>query len=306
METVSARALGTQVAITGIGAARALAELRRLEGVLTRFGESALTRLNRDGVLEHPPVELREALRHALWVADWTNGLVTPTVLPALEDAGYVTSWDAGSRTASSSPAVSRLSGSKTSGSSHGASTLEKPLVADWRGVKITDDRITLPEGTRIDLGGTGKTWIAERVSRLMEGDFVIDAGGDIVARQSAPFTVQVEHPFYGAPLALELPAGRWGVATSSTLRRAWKGGHHLIDPRSGRPLESRFAQITVAADRATVAEVVTNLAFLDFAVFERFADQARMMLCFEHDGLCQVWNGTTWNASTDGFTEES
>jgi thiamine biosynthesis lipoprotein len=288
MKTVSTRTLGTTVSITGIGAKATLAELKRLEGVLTRFAESPLTRLNREGVLEHPPVELVEALKHALWVADWTNGLVTPTVLPALERAGYAQSW--------TSP---KTPSSKPSGSSRNAGTLtlEKPAVIDWRNIEVSDQRIRLPEGARIDLGGTGKTWIAERVSWMLEGDFVLDAGGDIVARQSAPFTVQVQHPKGDQPLGLELPAGRWGVATSSTLTRAWDGGHHLIDPRNGRPLQSRFAQVTVVADRATIAEVVTKLAFLDFAAFERFADLVKMVLCFEHDGSCHIWNGTSWMA---------
>jgi FAD:protein FMN transferase len=293
--TALIRALGTTVSITGVGADAALAELERLETVLTRFSESPLTRLNRDGALEHPPVELLEALKHALWVADWTGGLVTPTVLSALEQAGYRGSWEF----------IPRRPGSRNSNPKlepSGILKLEKPLsndaaMTDWRGIEVTDDRIRLPDGVRIDLGGTGKTWIAERISWMLEGDFVLDAGGDIVARQSAPFTVQIQHPFNGEPLMLELPAGRWGVATSSTVSRAWDGGHHLIDPRHGRPLESRFVQVTVVADRATIAEVVTKLAFLDLSAFERFSDLTRMVLCFEQDGSGQVWNGTNWNA---------
>ncbi len=298
--TASVRALGTTISITGINSEATLEELQQLEQGLTRFSESPLTRLNRDGVLLNPPVELVEALKHALWVADWTGGLVTPTVLPALEQAGYEHSWRPDSDTAAG----------KNPGSGFETSSpliLEKHVSDDtaannWRGIEVTDDRIQLPEGVRIDLGGTGKTWIAERVSRMLDGDFVIDAGGDIVARQSAPFTVQIQHPFNPDPLMLELPAGRWGVATSSTIIRAWNGGHHLIDPRTSRPLESRFVQVTVVADRATIAEVITKLAFLDLAAFERFSDLAKMVLCFEQDGSCQVWNGTTWNA----FEEQS
>ncbi len=296
--TASIGALGTTVTITGINSEATLEELQHLEKVLTRFTDSPLTRLNRDGVLLNPPLELVEALKHALWVADWTGGLVTPTVLSALERAGYEHSWRPDADTA-----AWKNPGSETSS----ALILENPVTndaafTDWRGIEVSADRIRLPAGVRIDLGGTGKTWIADRVSRMLDGDYLIDAGGDIVARQSAPFTVAVQHPFNLEPLMLELPAGRWGVATSSTITRAWNGGHHLIDPRTGRPLESRFVQVTVVADRATIAEVITKLAFLDLAAFERFSDLAKMVLCFEQDGSCQVWNGATWNA----FEEQS
>jgi thiamine biosynthesis lipoprotein len=50
-------------------------------------------------------------------------------------------------------------------------------------------------------------------------------------------------------------------IATSSTLKRRWRtdtGGtaHHLIDPRTGLPALTPFAQVTVRAESCTWAEV--------------------------------------------------
>ena len=59
------------------------------------------------------------------------------------------------------------------------------------------------------------------------------------------------------------LPPGRWGVATSGVVRRAWPGGHHLIDPRTGRPADTRFAQATAVHADLRRAETIAKLALL-------------------------------------------
>ena len=97
--------------------------------------------------------------------------------------------------------------------------------------VVCTPAVIRLPLEMRLDLGGTAKFWIAERAFTRMSGDGFINAGGDLITRRSAAFAVEIARPFGGLPLYLDCPAGTWGVATSSTLKRAWEGGHHLIDP---------------------------------------------------------------------------
>lgn len=86
---IETRALGTELRIDGLGAAQALAEVQRLEAVLSRFKPSPLTTLNEQGELQMPPRELYEALRYALKVAQDTGGLITPAVRGALVAAGY-------------------------------------------------------------------------------------------------------------------------------------------------------------------------------------------------------------------------
>lgn len=266
-----AAALGTSVSVSGAGAAAVLAEVARLEAILTRFRDSPLTRLNHSGFLQGPPRELVAALWHALDVAAWTDGLVTPTVLPALEAAGYA--------------------GSLLDGLPSPAGLAAGP-APDWRGISVGENEIRLPPGVRLDLGGTAKTWIAERAARQARGNLLLDAGGDIVARQDRPFSIAIAHPDGGQELALELPAGQWGIATSSRLKRAWPGGHHLIDPRSGKPLRSPFAQVTVAAPQAMVAEVLAKVAFLDEALLARLVGEATVIAWHEERGWLQWLDG--------------
>jgi thiamine biosynthesis lipoprotein len=258
------RALGTEVTLEGADVDRAAAELLRLEALLTRFAPSPLTRLNAEGVLLRPPPELVAALRHALDVARRSGGLVTPMVLPALREAGYRDPWPAPARPGSGEPA---------------------PL-ADWRGVHLAKDRIALPFGAEVDLGGTAKSWIAERLSDALGAESLVDAGGDIVVRSGAGTAVDVEDVSGSEPSQLLLPPGRWGVATSSVRRRAWPGGHHLIDPRTARPALTRFVQATVVHPSLCEAEVLAKLAL--FEALPAAPAAANMILAQDAEGV--VW----------------
>src|SRR6185503_11539377 len=82
--------------------------------------------------------------------------------------------------------------------------------------------------------------------------------GGDVAVRGGA---------------VVELPGGRslllrsGGIATSGSSSRWWlRGGtpqHHLIDPRTGRPSDSCWAEVTVAAGSCIAADVAAKAAFL-------------------------------------------
>lgn len=242
------RALGTDVALTGCGAEDVAAEVTRLEAILTRFRPSPLTELNGAGRVADPPKELVEALRWALEVAVATDGLVSPLVGPLLAWHGYARSWP---------DVVAPRPG--------------LPLaIASAEQVDLREDLVVLPPGATLDLGGTAKSWIVERAAEGFCGPFVIDAGGDVWLDQPEPAEIDVDPVAGGAPWHLRLPAGRWGVATSSVLGRAWPGAHHLIDPRTRRPATGRWVQATVVARSLRLAEVATKLVLLDVPLDDR------------------------------------
>ncbi|THF87759.1 FAD:protein FMN transferase [Deinococcus sp. KSM4-11] len=263
-------ALGTQVRATGQGAFAALNEVRRLEAVLSRFRPSPLTRLNEQGELLDPPTDLMLAVRHALDVARRTHGLVTPAVLGALEAAGYVgTPGDAPVRTPVPVPALD--------------------------GVLVTHEVIRLPAGVRLDLGGTAKGWIAEQAARFLGGNAVLDAGGDLHTQFTGGGTIAIETPD-GSPMYVHLGAGVAGVATSSVLKRAWTGGHHLIDPRTGCSADTTFVQVTALAGRVTVAETLAKLALLGADdVLRDLAPAGTRLLAFDRHHRMHGWQDGAW-----------
>ena len=55
----------------------------------------------------------------------------------------------------------------------------------------------------------------------------------------------------------------RGGVATSGTTARRWASGHHLIDPRSGRPAQTDVLECSVVAGDCATAEALSKAAIL-------------------------------------------
>ncbi len=129
-------------------------------------------------------------------------------------------------------------------------------------------DRTTMGVTAPVDLGGIGKglalRWCADRVRRLGIGDFLLEAGGDLVVEGAAAdgggWRVSLAGPDGRRPVAvLHLPIGPTALATSAVTRRA-----HIIDPMTSRPVDSPPRQATVAAADPAWAEVASKLILLN------------------------------------------
>ena len=263
--SVTLRAMGTDVRLDGVDAERVAAEIVRLEAMMTRFRPSPLTDLNARGRLSHPPAELVAALRWAQKAARVSTGLVTPLVLRALEHHGYRRSWPDVDVPGS----AATLAASEPAGAVGGSGTCNPagppPTVPGPDALTVHDDEVRLAPGAGVDLGGTAKSWIVEQAASGFAGPFVAEAGGDVLVRLDLPAEVAIEDA--AEPWHLRLPPGTWGVATSSVTRRAWAGGHHLIDPRTGRPARGPWVQATAVAPSLQAAEVASKLMLFDVPI---------------------------------------
>ena len=263
-------AMGTtaRIVLTGPAGEAATATVRdrvaELEHRWSRFlPDSDISRINA-GAGQPVPVhaetlELLEQAR-AWWQA--TGGLFDPTVLDALEAAGYDRD---------------RFLG-------HGAVRVGRPAPG-CAGLELDPEALTamVPTGVRVDVGGIGKgravDLVAEELVHHPGG--LVDLGGDLRAWGRSPggdgWAIEVEDLRDGSPVAL-LGLQEGAVATSSTLRRRWTDGascaHHLIDPRTGRPGGGEVVTVTVVAARTAPAEVLAKAALLTGTV-----DAARALL---------------------------
>lgn len=218
----------------------------RVEGLLSRFDPaSALSQLNAAaGQWTVVPPLLYEAVSLALDYAARTGGAFDPTVLGALEAAGYSRSYEFGQ-------------------------TAARPAVpaGRWTEVELNPAlrAIRLPAGVRLDLGGIGKGLAVDgAVAKCPPGARVlVNAGGDLALRTApgdAPLLIEVEDPYDLAHTLRTFRLYQGGVATSSTLGRRWgEGLHHIIDPRTGRPTDSGVAAATVVAGTAAQADVLAK-----------------------------------------------
>jgi thiamine biosynthesis lipoprotein len=125
---------------------------------------------------------------------------------------------------------------------------------------------IWLPRDVQIDLGGIAKGWTASQAARLLSAyspACTVNAGGDMMCvglPQGEPaWEVGLEDPLdeQNDLAVLHIPPGAF--ATTSITRRRWTQGiqtrHHVIDPRTGQPVESNWLSISVHAPTATHAE---------------------------------------------------
>ena len=248
--------MGTQVRVLASDAAllpAARAEVERLAALLTRFdATSELCALNADPRRVVPAsADLRAAVRAALAGARLTGGLADPTLLGELERAGYRESLTA------RSPLAAALTAAP-------ARRAARPHpAARWREVRVHDDAIERPPGVRLDLGGSAKGFIADRVAAFLAaaGPCAVDCGGDMRVR--GRHAVHVRHPLSGGVAAVILDV-TGAVATSGIDARLWDdAAHHLIDPSTGEPAWTGAVTATAVAPTAAEAEARAKAALL-------------------------------------------
>jgi thiamine biosynthesis lipoprotein len=261
------RAMGCGMAATVVSArlgaaterlARVRDLMEKIEACLSRFRpNSELSQLNaRAGHAVKVSPLLWETLSIALTWAWRTDGLYDPTILDALEAAGYDRSFDQGLD--DDAPAFCAAQPAST-----------------WRDIVLDAERQTvmLPPGVRIDLGGVAKGWAADRASDLLVdlGPCLVDAGGDLAARGAQPpydaWPLSIADPFDDDKDLLLVMVRNRGLATSGLDYRHWRRGgteqHHLIDPRTRRPAATDLISVSVIASTAEQADVYAKLGLL-------------------------------------------
>ena len=281
-------ALGSTVRLIASGSAaakavaRARGEILDYHDRLSRFlPVSELSALNADPrrVVPASPV-LRSAVHAALWAATFSDGLVDPCLLDALQWVGYHNSYHATGE-------IHRPSGPFRSA--------QPDPAHRWRQIAVDDaaGTITRPPGLRLDLGGTGKGHVADLVARHFCNcrEWVVDAGGDI--RIGGSRTIQVEHALHGSPAA-ELRVGDCAVATSSLGSRSWlrrvgQSCHHLLDPSTGEPVRTGLLSVTAIAPTTLHAETLAKVALLRGAAAGRKALAERGGVLVHEDGTVET-----------------
>ena len=243
-----------------IAAAEAVLRACHLE--LSRFDpDSELSHLNADPEPARLSSRLTAgAVAAAIHAAERSGGLVDPTLIGALEAAGYAES-RRNAIPASLADALRAAPPRRAAAPSHGAL---------WRTVFAAGREIRRPPGVRLDLGGTAKGFAADRAAASLagQGAFAVDAGGDIVLGgvDEMPRRVTVAHPLDDRP-ALEFDLAAGAVATSGIGTRIWRTGpgfaHHLLDPSTGRPAWTGVVQATAVGSTGLEAETLAKTALL-------------------------------------------
>jgi thiamine biosynthesis lipoprotein len=147
--------------------------------------------------------------------------------------------------------------------------------VTGWQRVRWQRPvlRLGVP-GMRLDLGGIVKEYAADRCAKLCRDmgavAGVVDLGGDLALigphRDGTAWIVGIKAPRAPGQAAARIELARGGLATSGDYERALivdgRRYSHIVDPRSGEPVQS-FASVSVVADSCLVAGAAATLAML-------------------------------------------
>jgi len=157
-----------------------------------------------------------------------------------------------------------------------------------WRKVRWNAPTFELPAGMEIDFGGIGKEYAVDRAVQIasdLGGNCLINFGGDLRAQgpgaDSSGWVVGIEalRAAEGPEVTISLESG--ALATSGDayrfLERAGRRYSHILDPRTGWPVEGAPRSITVCAPTCTDAGMLATLAMLHGADAEVFLETQGM-----------------------------
>ena len=253
MRTRAGLAFGTTVALTAAGPDAPLVEaalsdgfaaLRAVEAAASLFrADSALARLNRDGVLTAPDPHLVVLLRFALALAAETGGAFDPTVQPL---------WPV-------------WAGAAARGGAPGTDSLRAALArVGWRRVHLEPNRIVLEPGTALTLNALIQGYAADRVMASLQQRGIADAfvdtgefGASGAHPDGNPWRLGLADPRDPATVAEVIAPFTGFAATSGDYNMSFsedRADHHIFDPATGRSPPS-LASVTVTAPAGLVAD---------------------------------------------------
>jgi thiamine biosynthesis lipoprotein len=229
----------------------ALAEMRRLETLLTRFDTTApgvenVRYLNEHRAIPLPTPELASVAAAALRWASLSRGAFDPTVLPALDSAREA------------APGAHRMDAIRE------AVGYRHLVVGD--GVRLTHPKSALT------LDGIAAGYVIDGAVAHLRGagldDVMVEAGGEVATTGMKPgrahWRVGVQDPrSKGLVMTIDLD-GR-AVATSGDYVNSYTpdlSRHHLIDPTTCRPALASSSATVIAPDCMS-ADALSTTAFV-------------------------------------------
>lgn len=259
--------MGTRASVTiyGMRAARAdsaaaagLREMHRIESILSTWrADSDVSRLNAapGGEPVSVPPEVIDVLGQAYAFSEFTGGAFDVTARPLVLLWGF----QGGEAVLPSDEAIE-----------------EARRLVGWRKISFAegDTAVILSGGATVDLAGIGKGYAVDRCAEVLRAHGVrralVDLGGNMYAIGSPPgrdaWTIGIRDPESEQAMIGRLSIRDEAVSTSGNYENyVVIGGRrygHIIDPRTGRPVEHVLG-VTVVAATATAADALSTGMFV-------------------------------------------
>jgi thiamine biosynthesis lipoprotein len=165
----------------------------------------------------------------------------------------------------------------------------------------------------RLDVDGIGKGYGVDTITHMLDrlglGNFLVEIGGEVRTRgeraDGGDWQIGVAHPQGGTPTA-QLNLADKAIATSGDYLQFFEVDgqrySHLLDPRSGYPIDGNVTSVTVVADDAMTADALsTGLAVMGLRAGLAFAEQHRISAYFlyREDSAIHARHTTTFDATS-------
>jgi len=233
----------------------AIAEIRRVEDVMTDWRPSPVTKLN-DRAGEGPievERELAVLLQRSLEIARLTGGAFDITY------AGAGKLWDFKSQRIPSAGVIEAAL---------------KNVGFERVVVDLEANTVRLPKGMRLGLGGIAKGYGVDRaMAVLLEHGIqhaLVSAGGDLKVlghKFDKLWEIAIRHPRDRERVLALLPVSNTCVVTSGDYERFFvhegRRYHHILDPRTGSPAQGCMSATVIAQDAAFADALATAICVL-------------------------------------------
>jgi len=265
-------------AVADVAVRTSVAEIERLENEFSLFKPySALSRLNRDCLLESPSLDMVRLMTLCKRFGDLSRGAFDITVQPL---------WRLFADHFNDHP--NALNGPR-------GKAVEAALArVDYRRIGLSTQRITLGQGQEVSLNGIAQGYVTDRVANLLRGrgwTHVLINLGEMRALDARPDGDPWRVSLPEAGLTVPLMGGALATSEGGATRFEPSGRHHhLFDPFKGVSA-NRYRSVTAAAADATTADAMSTALF---AVSRRRASKL----------IQRVGNIEAWLTDADGRTK--
>lgn len=285
--------VGQDESAAQIGIDNAIAEIRRIEKLLTTFSEhSQVNQINKYAGIKPVTVdrEVFDIIRRSIKISELTQGAFDITygsidkslwnfdqTMPSLPD-----------------PKIAR----------------QMVHLINYRNIITNEEDCSVmlkQKGMRIGFGGIGKGYAADRAKTVLVdlgfADGVVNASGDLTAwglnAERRPWTISIADPDSKSPFSY-FPLSNMSVATSGNYEKFilvnGKRYSHTIDPRTGLPA-SGIKSVTIVSPFAELSDALaTPVTVMGVKAGLHMVNQIKNVACVVIDDDNRIY--TTQNIS--------
>ncbi len=141
--------------------------------------------------------------------------------------------------------------------------------------ISISNGNLLKPEDMELDLGALGKGYASREAKRILKDagvkSAILSLGGNIdtlgAKPNGDPWRLGIKNPF-GDGNAAVISVKDKAIIASGTYERYFlaedgKKYHHIMDPKTGRPVENGLVSLTVVADDGLLADGLSTGLFV-------------------------------------------